>query len=403
MEKLSTQKFDPEEHTNNVYDAFCEFVEEFAYEYEAIAKEPPKDLDAAGKEAWVKQNKRKVFLGKFATRNLQKDFEEAVTAAERLTITYDDMITALKTHYDGGRNKTLANYEFNKLCQNEEESFDAFVIRVKREAAQCDFKCASGTCTVMDIMIRDRIIIGIRNTEIRKNALKNQWALGDLIKNGRALEAATWGAHQIKQEDDLAKDASVSRIKKPGKYSRKRQQPTKQPTEKHSQCNTCSSKVCRGGQACHAVKKTITCFDCNKQGHFRNSNACKGVKKSNRVNDHMSSSEEETEPESSSESEDERRTRRLTKCVTRIRRMRRKMKKIRRTSSRYEVDVIINEKHTKAFADTGADISVMSVEAARKLNLKLHKTKMKIRPYGAKPLRCKGSYIGTIMHMVTMW
>ena len=105
MDRIVSKKFDPEDHKNNVYEAFVEFVDEFKYEYDAIAKDPPKDLDDDARAAWVKQNKRKVFLGKFASRNLQKDFEEAVTEAQQSTITYDEMITALKTHYDGGRNQ----------------------------------------------------------------------------------------------------------------------------------------------------------------------------------------------------------------------------------------------------------------------------------------------------------
>ena len=199
MDKIAVSKFDPEEHKNNVYDAFIEFVDEFKYAYKAIAKAPPKDLDDNAKAAWIAQNKRDVFLGKFASRNLQKAFEEAVPAAQHDTITFDDMVKTLKTHYDGGRNKTLSNFEFHKLVQHQEESFDKFVIRVKREAGLCQFKCASLTCDVADTMIRDRIIIGTRNDEIRKNALKNQWNLDDLLKNGRALESATHGAKQIKQ------------------------------------------------------------------------------------------------------------------------------------------------------------------------------------------------------------
>ena len=78
MEKLVVKEFDPEEHQNNVYEAFLEFVEEFAYKYDAYSKDPPKDLDNAAKAAWIQQDKRKVFLGKFASRNLQKSYEEAV-------------------------------------------------------------------------------------------------------------------------------------------------------------------------------------------------------------------------------------------------------------------------------------------------------------------------------------
>ena len=149
-------------------------------------------------------------------------------ADQRDTITFDDTITRLKTHYDGGRNKTLLNYDYHKLTQKEGESFNSWGIRVKCEAAQCDFSCASPTCNVMDTLVRDQIIIGCTNTEIRKNALKNQWNLEDLMKNGRALEAATWGAQQIRQEGDPPR---VARMKKPGKYPRKNKRKDKtQPT-----------------------------------------------------------------------------------------------------------------------------------------------------------------------------
>ena len=204
MDKISTVKFDPEEHQNNVYEAFVEFLDEFTYEYDAIAKEPPKDLDAAAKTAWISQNKRKVFLGKFSSRNLQKTFEQVVVEDQRATITYEEMVKQLKTHFEGGRNKTLANFEFHKLAQKSGESFDAFVTRVRKEASQCDFKCAQEQCNVQSTLVRDQIIIGVISDEIRKNALKNQWNLDDLVKNGRALEAATYGASQIKQEHDSA-------------------------------------------------------------------------------------------------------------------------------------------------------------------------------------------------------
>lgn len=37
-------KFDPELHKENTYDAFIDFVDSFAYEYDAIGKEPPNHL-----------------------------------------------------------------------------------------------------------------------------------------------------------------------------------------------------------------------------------------------------------------------------------------------------------------------------------------------------------------------
>ena len=134
MDKITIPKFEPEDHQLNVYEAFCEFVEEFTYEYDSLAKEPPKDLNEAQKLAWIAQNKRKVFLGKFASRNLQKIFEEEVPSAERSTIAYDDMIKKLKDYFEGSWNKTVAYFEFHKLAQSSTDSFDAFVTCVKKES-----------------------------------------------------------------------------------------------------------------------------------------------------------------------------------------------------------------------------------------------------------------------------
>ena len=72
-------KFDQEEHKGSALQAFQEFVDSYAYEYEAIAKDPPKDLDDNARAAWIEQNKRKIFLGRFASRNLQRAFEEVTT------------------------------------------------------------------------------------------------------------------------------------------------------------------------------------------------------------------------------------------------------------------------------------------------------------------------------------
>jgi len=168
------EKFDPSVHKDNVYDAFIEFIDSFQYEYDAIAKEPPAG-DEATQNAWIEQNRRKIFLGKFASRNLQKDYEDVVPVTDRQNISFTTMVTKLKDRYRPTRNFTLCNFEFHKLQQHESENFDTFVNRVKHEASSCQFSCASEECTVSSIMTRDQIVIGTSNNDIRRNALKNQW------------------------------------------------------------------------------------------------------------------------------------------------------------------------------------------------------------------------------------
>ena len=103
------------------YDAFSDFVEAYAYEYEATAKDPPATLNAEEKVAWIEVNKRKLFLGRFASRNFQKDFEEVVLEADRSTITFTDMVDKIKEQYRPLRNTTLANFDFHKIKQKSDE------------------------------------------------------------------------------------------------------------------------------------------------------------------------------------------------------------------------------------------------------------------------------------------
>ena len=125
MASTHLRQFDPAEHPGNVYDAFCEFLDRFAYKYEAFAK--PATTGTANTDAWIAVDKPKQFLGRYASWNLQKDFEDETTAAERSTITYSETVTKLKARYKPSCNQTLANFEFHKLQQRSTETFDKFV------------------------------------------------------------------------------------------------------------------------------------------------------------------------------------------------------------------------------------------------------------------------------------
>ena len=238
-------KFDPAEHPGNTYDAFCEYVESFAYEYEAIAKAPPAGTtDVAG---WIAVDKRRQLLGRFASRNLQKDFEDETVEGQRATLTFEQTVTLLKARYKPTQNKTVTNYDFHKLKQKPTETFDSWVNRVKHEAKYCDFACTSNTCTVRDTLIRDQVIIGTTDNEIRRCALKEEWSLADLQSSGRKIEAAAAGAAKIKKE---ATDGDVRRTK-PGKYSRKNAK------NKGKGCKNCSNPNCEGGEKVLRVRQRM--------------------------------------------------------------------------------------------------------------------------------------------------
>ena len=416
-------KFDPADHPENLHDAFVEFVESFKYKYDAIAKDPASDLTLEQKSAWIQQNMRKQFLGKFVSRNFQKDYEDTFSETRRSTLAFNELVDEMKVRYMPTQNKTLANFDFHKLVQKKDESFDLFVNRVKHEAKFCEFSCESSTCSVSDILIRDQIVIGTNNDNIRQHALKEMWDLPALVKNGRSLEAAERGSERIKSNET----GDARRVKTPGKYSKKKASKDKMrkshlpPRESFSQCKTCSSSRCQGKKSCPGYNGQ--CFDCNEKGHFRGSAACKRPKNfrknARRVesdsesntsslssSDESESSSSSSETESFEESSSSKSSGKQSKSKGKVSRVRRiqsrrvpQKRKVRRINSkpRYQVDIVINEKPCTAFADTGADICVMSYTNSKSLGLKLQKTKLKIRPFGSKSIKCVGQYTGSVM------
>ena len=199
----------------------------------------------------------------------------------------------------------------------------------------------------------------------------------DLVDNGRKLEAAVHSAQQIIGE---IKEEKVTRVK-PGRYS------TKSKKKKKHACENCSSKTCKGGKKCPAYH--LECFKCGKKGHFRVAKPCKALSHK-KCSTRRVESESEDSPSSesslsaeSSEAEDESAnsktssssskkaktpgTRKVTKnYVTKIRRVRQKYPVRKFVSKpRYQVNVVIKENIVPVFADTGADISVMSFEEAK--------------------------------------
>ena len=68
-------KFDPDAHPDGVYEAFNEFQEQYEYEYDAVAKDPPKKVEANAKTEWIEINKRKYFWESTAADRCRKNMK----------------------------------------------------------------------------------------------------------------------------------------------------------------------------------------------------------------------------------------------------------------------------------------------------------------------------------------
>ena len=71
---------------------------------------------------------------------------------------------------------------------------------------------------------------------------------------------------------------------------------------------------------------------------------------------------------------------------------------LRKTESRYIVDVVIREKKVPSFCDTGADVCIMSRKNAKRVGFKILPTAMRVRPFGSRAMRYIGEATNTVRH-----
>ena len=193
--RSGTLYFDPDHHPDDTLKSFVEFVQDFELRYSATYPDPPKvSLDLAINrwklangnkdlsleefdslvEEWQGIDMVGKFLGIYSSRRLYGDWTIADPSDKtRKTATWSHFVSKMKQYYKPTENLTLKHFQFRSLSQGREETFNAFCNRVEKEAKHCQFKCESDDCTAEATSVRDQIVIGTSNDEIREEALKN--------------------------------------------------------------------------------------------------------------------------------------------------------------------------------------------------------------------------------------
>lgn len=109
------------------------------------------------------------------------------------SLTYAEAFAALNDYYDPKRHEIAESYKFFTRCQQEGESVHAFLVEIRR-IDNCNFGSA------LDRMLRDRIICGVRSTNLRKQLL---------AKKDLTLEEAETMVIAAEATDSDAKDVSA--------------------------------------------------------------------------------------------------------------------------------------------------------------------------------------------------
>ena len=125
----------------------------------------------------------------------------------------DTIIAKFDENFLGEVNETYERFKFNQRNQEAGESFDAYLTALRNLAESCNF------CTfpnMSDSLLRDRIVLGIRNEDARKRLLQERKLdLKKCIDICRTSESATTQlraiggkleeVHTVRNEDNSLK------------------------------------------------------------------------------------------------------------------------------------------------------------------------------------------------------
>ena len=205
-----------------------------------------------------------------------------------------DNITAAFTKFCVGQvNVTYERYIFNRRNQENQERFEVFLGEIRRLARTCEFG------DVLDSMLRDRIVCGLRDDATRRKLLQvRDLTLNTAIDICKSSESASQQLKEMSTASDEVNAASVSaaaQVPRPrptrlGKDATvpltsaspttRRDQPsdTRGAPTTPKKCRYCGwQHDFRSREACPAYGKT--CTKCNQPNHFRKVCTFSGTKK----------------------------------------------------------------------------------------------------------------------------
>ena len=213
------------------------------------------------------------------------------------------------------------------------------------------FKFTSVDCTAEDTVVRDQIIISLKDNNIRQEALKRSWELETLRQEGMKMESTARGGAEINGED-VYKMGSYS-FKSLNNNQKKKDDANRIQQDKGAACynygNSINGQIRKHKSNCPA--QNCKCYKCKRMGHF--GNVCKSaaeIKKADEdrqlPNYDMKNIEDKIYNVNLSRISSANLTSRNSKTYN---------------NSEFKVEVIVNNTLTTLIADTGAKVSIFSL------------------------------------------
>lgn len=291
--------------------------------------------------------------------------ELQLAAADRATP--DAILKKIEDHLAPKRDKRIERAEFNTMCQTHDEKIEEFVKRLKKKVVDCGY-----TNDQRKEVLKDRLIAGVRDHQIRKELLKaGDIPVDDMVKKIKDYE----------QIEDLAK--KFERMAASNEPPRDAFKVTATKRAENN-CKYCGGKHQKDKNKCPAYGKR--CLDCGRLNHFRKVCRAKPTKKKFR-NRNVRQMEDSVESTESSDDEEECEFVDIAKVDSdNMKDASRIMVQLKVVDSKGKINPLDIQ------VDTGARVNVLCVRDLKRVaaEARICSTKVKLRCYSGKIITPKG-------------
>lgn len=186
------------------------------------------------------------------------------------TTTYEAVKEKFTSYFAPKKNVVFERYKFNLRSQQLEETVDSFVTSLYTLAETCDFG------NLKDELIRDRIVIGIRNARTSERLqLMSDLTMSKALEVARQSEVQAIEGKKIREE--MTQYAEVNRIAE----NRRKQNSIGEKGREQNTCSRCGFAKHATTQKCPA--SSSRCRKCGNIGHWERTCRTKSGYKVNRV------------------------------------------------------------------------------------------------------------------------
>lgn len=169
---------------------------------------------------------------------------------------YNKALQKLDKYFAPKKNRFFERRVFRKICQGIDEKFDQFVMRLRTQAAKCEFKNES-----LEESLIDQIVEGCSSSLLRKKILSEEKTLDEIVMIGCTLESVAIQSQSFQSSLNQSHQSEILRV---NDNKNMKSSSSKLWKLKCFKCN--SNKHLANDISCPA--KNQQCNSCKRKGHF---------------------------------------------------------------------------------------------------------------------------------------